>query len=41
MNNDIPLIWLVGSISFTNQGLNLNKRLTSVVVFSSISKGNL
>jgi hypothetical protein len=42
MNNDIPLILLVGSISFTNQGLNLNKRLTSnVVVFSSISKGNL
>ncbi|GEM_PF-5963705 len=42
MNNDIPLILLVGSISFINKGLNLNKRLTSnVVVFSSISKGNL
>jgi hypothetical protein len=42
MNNDISLILLVSSICFTNQGLNLNKKLTSnVVVFSSISKGNL
>lgn len=39
MNNDISLILLVSSICFTNQGLNLNKKLTSnVVVFSLFLK---